>query len=144
MDRHRTLTSLADPAIKVHVTEVVSMTSWPHFRTAVQTNHRNRQDAREGGEIPPLPRNCERACFISRPVGTGCEQVFGQDSSAQRGNPQATEVERTVQPGKAAANSASQETGPRRTQLLSRSEGNEGALCRMSNFSAYRPSTWPA
>ena len=27
-----------------------------------QVNHCNRQDAREGGESPPLPRNCERPC----------------------------------------------------------------------------------
>jgi hypothetical protein len=28
--------------------------------------HSNRQDAREGGETPPLPRNCERPCFGAR------------------------------------------------------------------------------
>ena len=28
--------------------------------------NRNRQDAREGGEIPPLPRNCERPWFDKR------------------------------------------------------------------------------
>src|ERR1700722_1897017 len=30
------------------------------------THHYNRQDAREGGESPPLPRNCERTCFRCR------------------------------------------------------------------------------
>ncbi len=29
----------------------------------------NRQDAREGGEIPPLPRNCERPCCTARRMG---------------------------------------------------------------------------
>jgi len=31
----------------------------------------NRQDAREGGEIPPLPRNCERTCFAARRCDVG-------------------------------------------------------------------------
>jgi hypothetical protein len=33
----------------------------------------NRQDAREGGEIPPLPRNCERPCLEARRMGQGRE-----------------------------------------------------------------------
>jgi hypothetical protein len=36
-----------------------------------------RQDAREGGEIPPLPRNCERPCPSDRRFGqwkcVGCQ-----------------------------------------------------------------------
>ena len=40
----------------------------------VHFNHNNRQDVREGGEIPPLPRNCERNCHSAR--CNGREQEF--------------------------------------------------------------------
>jgi hypothetical protein len=36
-------------------------------------HHGNRQDAREGGEIPPLPRNCERPCLDARRIGLSNE-----------------------------------------------------------------------
>ena len=77
------------------------------------THHGNRQDAREGGETPPLPRNCERPCFRS-PSLSGCQ---GRDPARVfriRGEP--FEPLRTilgVRCGKVAGNSASQETGPR-------------------------------
>ncbi len=32
---------------------------------AQPTHHGNRLDAREGGETPPLPRNCKRSCFAA-------------------------------------------------------------------------------
>jgi hypothetical protein len=32
-------------------------------------HHGNRQDVREDGESPSLPRNCERPCFMARPMG---------------------------------------------------------------------------
>ena len=52
------LTSHFVSFIKVDVIEIVFVTSSLRIRRgAVQL--RNRQDAREGGEIPPLPRNCD-------------------------------------------------------------------------------------
>ena len=45
------------------------MTSLPLLRSGAALNG-NRQDAREGGEIPPLPRNCERPC-LGRRIGRG-------------------------------------------------------------------------
>jgi hypothetical protein len=36
-----------------------------------KSHHGNRQDAREGGEIPPLPRNCERPRLNGRRIGRG-------------------------------------------------------------------------
>ncbi len=82
------------------------------------TYHRDRQDAREGGASPPLPRNCERTCFPCRPITrrrsqTGFQPVcFACSWNTHR----ATEVESIrFGIGKAAEISASQETGPRRT-----------------------------
>jgi hypothetical protein len=39
-------------------------------KSSSKVHHGNRQDAREGGEIPPLPRNCERPCPDTRPFGS--------------------------------------------------------------------------
>jgi hypothetical protein len=55
------LTSRFAPAINVDVTESRFMTLGLHARIAALTKNSNRQDAREGGESPPLPRNCERS-----------------------------------------------------------------------------------
>ena len=98
-------------------------------RTSNQSE--NRQDAREGGENPPLPRNCERPCprsvawvragiqprlfAIRKPVTTGDEpssSVFGKVAGQ-------AQVRRPV------------------LGVLNRlrSEGNEGATC-LSDFSA--------
>jgi hypothetical protein len=52
-------------------------------------HHGNRQDAREGGESPPLPRNCERPCFRPRRIGLG-RQDFSQGFSAVRKAPETT------------------------------------------------------
>jgi hypothetical protein len=41
-------------------------------------HHSNRQDAREGGESPPLPRNCERPCPGTRRWDIGRRQDFSQ------------------------------------------------------------------
>ena len=101
------------------------------------THHCNRQDAREGGETPPLPRNCERTCFPSPSFIEAKEpnRVSARVFPHMRNSHQATEVESTrFDFGKAAESSASQETGPRRTQPLSRSEGNEGAIMPISIF----------
>jgi hypothetical protein len=38
------------------------MTLWLSASCVSQVYHGNRQDVREGGVIPPLPRNCERPC----------------------------------------------------------------------------------
>jgi hypothetical protein len=41
-----------------------------------QLSQPKRQDVREGGEIPPLPRNCERLC--RQPVQLGPRPEFSQ------------------------------------------------------------------
>jgi hypothetical protein len=43
------------------------------------TDNRNRQDVREDGEIPSLPRNCERPCPADRQINR--EQDFSQSFS---------------------------------------------------------------
>jgi hypothetical protein len=47
-------------------------------------HHGNRQDAREGGETPPLPRNCERPCFVpARRIGPGAGNQPGFSATAE-------------------------------------------------------------
>jgi hypothetical protein len=76
-----TLTSLAIAAIKVDVMETRSMTSRLHSQDRRSTPHHwNRQDAREGGETPPLPRNCERPCHHRRRLGQWRRQEVSQGS----------------------------------------------------------------
>jgi hypothetical protein len=82
-------------------------------------HHGNRQDAREGGETPPLPRNCERLCPVGRRIGSSDK---GR-SSARVVPPSAEGPEKPLETrrnglvfGKVAGEGASQETGPRRFQ----------------------------
>src|ERR1035441_7924388 len=81
----------------------------------------NRQDAREGGESPPLPRNCERACLRTRPLSHGRKPA---SRPLQRDCDTTTaDVLRRVF-GKVAGESASQETGPRaKTACVPRGTG---------------------
>src|ERR1035438_133068 len=75
--------------------------------------HGNRQDAREGGETPPLPRNCERPGPTARSIGQGREPA--------RVLPLVAEAPREPLHGEAlwarlwegGWKGASQETGPR-------------------------------
>jgi len=50
---------------------------------AQHTYHGNRQDARESGESPLLPRNCERHRFDSRRLGAS-KADFSQIHYAKR------------------------------------------------------------
>ena len=50
----------------VDVTENCSMTFCLALRLEGSVDHGNRQDARECGESPLLPRNCERHCRADR------------------------------------------------------------------------------
>jgi len=53
------------------------MRSW--LRLTVQLfDNLKRQDAREDGGIPSLPRNCERACRNGRPSVCRQRQEFSQ------------------------------------------------------------------
>jgi len=45
------------------------------------------QDAREGGENPSLPRNCERTCLVIRRFGAG----RNASQSFSRGNREAVD-----------------------------------------------------
>ena len=51
------------------------MTCWLLNYGVSAIHHNNRQDAREGGESPPLPRNCERQLLWNPVIGTSsaCE-----------------------------------------------------------------------
>jgi len=44
----------------------------------------NRQDAREGGETPPLPRNCERPCTAPVVLGDGNGRISARNRFAAR------------------------------------------------------------
>jgi len=46
--------------------------------------NRNHQDAREGGEIPPLPRNCERPSSDCRRMRNRPEQSCETSQAAAR------------------------------------------------------------
>ena len=107
------------------------------------TFHSYRQDAREGGVNPPLPRNCERhcpACVVRREKN--------QPEPSEALNPETHDPLETQafwrDSGKAADGGASQETGPWRIQTSLRSEGNEGAIdaffpSRSRSCRAFRP-----
>jgi len=67
------LTSFPLLAINVDDMEIDSMPSRLFPLRIGYFLYSNRQDAREGGEIPPLPRNCERTCQMARRIGQGRE-----------------------------------------------------------------------
>jgi len=78
--------------------EAASMSSLPQLNAAAQFIVAIARDAREGGENPPLPRNCERNCFGSRLVkAPGTQQDVSQALRTRRkAHSQATEVEDSV------------------------------------------------
>jgi len=66
------------------------------------------QDAREGGESPPLPRNCERSGLDGTSFGQGFS-LFPRDG----GDDRTTDCRANWHAvGKVAETGASQETGP--------------------------------
>jgi len=64
--------------------EVVSMTSLPRLAPP-HYHHCDRQDAREGGETPPLPRNCERTFCPRRRISRRWQLGFSPVLPLQRG-----------------------------------------------------------
>jgi hypothetical protein len=75
--RKTVLTSCVGPFINVDVIETHFMTASPLNFGQMEYNL-NRQDAREGGESPPLPRNCERPWSLER-----LDQETGQSDAVE-------------------------------------------------------------
>ena len=92
----------------------------------------NRQDAREGGETPPLPRNCERPCLTSRRIGQGRKpaKAFPPTRGRCRTTTGGTPSWRVF--GKVAGEGASQETGPRRPKPACVPRGTKEPSCLIS------------
>jgi vitamin B12 transporter len=99
-------------SIKVDVMEIVPWRNGCPAKGSAH-HHGNRQDAREGGEIPPLPRNCERSCQLARSIGQGREpaRVFPPVAEAPCEPLQARPLRERLWEG--GWKGASQETGPR-------------------------------
>ena len=103
-------------------------------------HHRKRQDAREGGETPPLPRNCERSCLGDRRFGhwmrAGIQPGFLRLSLGTRetteDGPQGLFLGRWLKRRKSGDRSL-------RLQPLSRSEGDEGAVMPVCSSLRARP-----
>jgi hypothetical protein len=75
------LTSIPVAAINVDVTGKTSMTLWLcGQRPFSKPLNSDRKDVRESGEIPLLPRNCERLCFAYRRLTDARMQKFSQAS----------------------------------------------------------------
>ena len=119
---------------KVDVMEIASMTSLSAPSRRGHFNHSNRQDAREGGETPPLPRNCERTCLGSRPIGDRREQEFSHGFPHGGMAQKPLKASRRLAFGKAAEAGASQETGPRRLHPLCVPRGTEELSCLFPKF----------
>jgi vitamin B12 transporter len=113
--------------------------SIPCHQAALSLNstlhHGNRKDVREGGETPPLPRNCERSCLLARSIGQG--RVSSQGLFAEGESPclplQTSLFQGCLWEG-GWGKGVSQETGPCVPPAHLRSEGNEGDFMLVSTY----------